>query len=144
MNVKINYLIYEVFKLNMEQKNYFKNGKVYVWKETFTIIKSNKPYLNAFANVIDKNETTVIIEQSKYNEENVIEIEKDWKILTFDMFLPFGLVGFLAKISKVLADEKIPIFVISAYSTDHILVKEKNLKRAEEKLKELGCIVEEK
>lgn len=144
MNVKINYLIYEVFKLNMEQKNYFKNGKVYVWKETFIIIKSNKPYLNAFANVIDKNETTVIIEQSKYNEENVIEIEKDWKILTFDMFLPFGLVGFLAKISKVLADEKIPIFVISAYSTDHILVKEKNLKRAEEKLKELGCIVEEK
>lgn len=83
MNVKINYLIYEVFKLNMEQKNYFKNGKVYVWKETFAIIKSNKPYLNAFANVIDKNETTVIIEQSKYNEENVIEIKKDWKILTF-------------------------------------------------------------
>jgi len=28
--------------------------------------------------------------------------------------------------------------------TDHILVKEKNLKRAEEKLKELGCIIEEK
>jgi len=25
----------------------------------------------------------------------------------------------------------------------HILVKEKNLKRAEEKLKELGCVVEE-
>lgn len=144
MNVKINYLIYEVFKLNMEQKNYFKNGKVYVWKETFTIIKSNKPYLNAFANVIDKNETTVIIEQSKYNEENVIEIEKDWKILTFDMVLPFGLVGFLTKVSKVLADEKIPIFAISAYSTDHVLVKEKDLARAEEKLKELGCAVEEK
>jgi len=31
-----------------------------------------------------------------------------------------------------------------AYSTDHILVKEKNLTRAEKKLKELGCIVEEK
>lgn len=28
--------------------------------------------------------------------------------------------------------------------TDYILVKEKNLKRAVEKLKELGCIVEEK
>jgi len=32
------------------------------------------------------------------------------------MILPFGLVGFLAKVSKVLADEKIPIFAISAYS----------------------------
>jgi len=127
----------------MEQKNYFKNGKVYIWEETFAIIKSKKPFVNAFANIIDKNETTVIIEQSKYDDENVIEIEKDWKILTFDMVLPFELVGFLAKVSKVLADEKIPIFAISAYSTDHILVKEKNLTRAEKKLKELGCVVEE-
>lgn len=60
----------------------------------------------------------MIIEQSKYNDEDIIEIEKDWKILTFDMVLPFGLVGFLAEVSKVLADEKIPIFAISAYSTD--------------------------
>ena len=126
------------------KKNYFKNGKVYVWKETFAIIKAKKVYPNAFANVIDKNETTVIIEQSKFNDEDIIEIEKDWKILTFDMVLPFGLVGFLAKVSKVLVDEKIPIFAISAYSTDHILVKEKNLKRAKEKLKEIGCIVEER
>jgi len=128
----------------MDLENYFKNGKVYVWEEIFAIIKSKKPYPNAFANIIDKNETTVIIEQSKYNDEDVVEIEKGWKILTFDMILPFELVGFLTKISKVLADEKIPIFAISAYSTDHILVKEKDLVRAEEKLKEFGCVVEEK
>jgi len=128
----------------MDFEKYFKNGKVYVWKETFAIIKSKKPFVNAFANIIDKNETTVIIEQSKYDDENVIEIEKDWKIITFDMILPFGLVGFLARVSKVLADEKIPIFAISAYSTDHILVKEIDLTRAGRKLKELGCAVEEK
>jgi len=128
----------------MIKKNYFKNGKVYVWKETFAIIKAKKPFTNAFANIIAKNETTVIIDQSKYDEENVIDIEKDWKILTFDMVIPFGVVGFLAKVSKVLADEKILIFAISAYSTDHILVKEKDLKRTEEKLKELGCTIENK
>ena len=128
----------------MDLINYFKNGKVYIWKETFVIIKARKPSMNAFANIIAKNETTVIIDQSKYDEKNVIEIEKDWKILTFDMVLPFGLVGFLAKVSKVLADEKIPIFAISAYSTDHILVKEKDLIRAKEKLKELGCTIKGK
>jgi len=100
--------------------------------------------MNAFANIIDKNETIAIIEQSKYDDEDVIEIEKDWKVLTFDMVLPFELVGFLAKVSKVFADQKIPLFDISAYSTDHILVKEKDVARAEEKLKELGCIIEEK
>ena len=128
----------------MELQDYFKNGKVYIWKETFAVVKSKKSHPNSFANIIDKNETTVIIDQLKVNDEDVIEIEKDWKILTFDMILPFGLVGFLAKVSKILADEKISIFAISAYSTDHILVKEKDLAKAKEKLENLGCIVEEK
>ncbi len=60
----------------MDSENYFKNGKVYIRKEAFAIIKSKKTYPNAFANIIDKNETMVIIEQSKYNNEDIIEIEK--------------------------------------------------------------------
>ena len=138
------FLTLEIFKFNMELQEYFKNGKVYIWKETFAVAKSKKSYPDAFANIIDKNETTIIIDQSKVNNEDIIEIEKDWKILTFDMVLPFGLVGFLAKVSKVLADEKISIFAISAYSTDHILVKETDLAKAKEKLENLGCVVEEK
>lgn len=128
----------------MELKDCFRNGKVYVWKETFAIIKSKKTYADAFANIIDKNEVTVIIDQSKFNQKDVIEIERDWKIFTFDMILPFGLVGFLAKVSQALADEKISIFAISAYSTDHILVKEKDLEKAKRKLENLGCIIQEK
>ena len=128
----------------MKPEDYFRNGKVYVWKETFAVVKSKKTYLNAFANIIDKNETTVIIDQSKFNEKDAIEIERDWKILTFDMVLPFGLVGFIAKISQALADEKISILAISAYSTDHILVKEKDVTKAIKKLENLGCIVEKK
>ncbi|MBN2421971.1 ACT domain-containing protein [Candidatus Woesearchaeota archaeon] len=128
----------------MNPEAYFKNGKIYIWKETFAVIKSKKIYQNAFANIIDKNETTVIIDQAKYNQDDVIEIEKNWKILTFDMVLPFGLVGFLARVSKELADEKISIFAVSAYSTDHVLVKEKDLARATGKLKKLGFIISEK
>lgn len=127
-----------------EVEKYFKNGKILVFQEIYAVIKAKNPVADAFANIIDKNEITVIVDQSKYDKENVIEIEKDWKVLTFDMVLPFELVGFLAKVSKVLADEKISIFAISAYSTDHILVKKKDLKRAEKKLKELGCIIEKR
>ena len=128
----------------MQAEDYFRNGKVYVWKETFAVVKSKKTYSTAFANIIDKNETTVIVDQSKFNEKDAVEIEKDWKILTFDMVLPFGLVGFMAKVSQALADEKISIFAISTYSTDHILVKEKDLSKAIKKLENLGCIVEKK
>ena len=84
--------------INLE--NYFKNGKIYLWKETFAIIKAKKSNFNAFANIIDKNEITVIIDQLKYVPENVIEMEKDWKILTFDMILPIELVGFLGKLCQ--------------------------------------------
>jgi len=123
----------------MDAEEYLKKGKMKIWKETFVIIKSKRSYPDAFANIIDKNETTVIIEESKYDSKDIIEIEKGWKILTFDMVLPFGLVGFLAKVSRALADENISIFVVSAYSTDHILVKEEDLTKSVEKLEELGC-----
>ena len=123
----------------MKLENYFKNGKIKVWKETFSIVKSKKSLADAFAVVKDKKELTVVIDESKIrNNKDIIKLEEDWKLLTFDVELPFNLVGFLAKVSKALAEEKISIFVISAYSTDHILVKEKNLKVATSKLKSLG------
>lgn len=129
----------------MKLEYYFKNGKIHVWKEKFAIIKSRRVLRNAFAVVCDKNEITVVKEQSKVYEDidDIIAIEKDWRIITFDMNLPFELVGFLAKISTALAEEGISIFVISAYSTDHILVKENNLSKAIRKLEELGFSVED-
>ncbi len=50
-------------------KNYFNGGKIYIWKEVFTVIKAKKTNPDAFANIIDKNEITIIMDQSKYNEE---------------------------------------------------------------------------
>ena len=128
----------------MKAEDYLRNGNAYIWEETFAIIKSKRTCLNAFANIVDKNEITVIIDQSKFNEKDAIEIERDWKILTFDMVLPLGLVGFMAKVSQALANEKISVFSISAFSTDHILVKEEDLARAIGKLEDLGCVIKEK
>jgi len=123
----------------MQLKHYFNDGKIFVWKETFAIVKSKKVLPNSFAAIKDKDEITCVIGQSKIkNNKGIIEANKDWKILTFDMVLPFELVGFLAKISKILAGENISIFVISSFSTDHILVKKKNLKKAINKLKNVG------
>ncbi len=123
----------------MKLEDYFKKGKFYVWKEIFAIVKSRKPLPNCFAIIKDKNEITAIIEQSKIkNKKDIIKIDKGWKIITFDVVLPFGLVGFLAKISKTLASEGIGIFVISSYSTDHILIKEKDSSKAINRLKSIG------
>ena len=109
-----------------------------IWKEKFIIAKSKKVQENAFANIIDKNEITVIIQKENFNKRDIIKIEKDYRLITFEMVLPFNLVGFIAKIANALAEEKIPIFVVSAYSTDHLLVKEKYLKKTIKQLEKLG------
>ena len=126
----------------MEAEDFLRDSRVYVWKETFAVLKAKRPLPDAFAVVRDRNETTVVIDQSRVKDGDAVETERGWKILTFDAVLPFELVGFLARVSRALADEGISIFTISAYSTDHILVKEKDLPRAVKKLESLGCSVE--
>ncbi len=128
----------------MKAEDFLKDGKVYIWKEDFAVIKSKQTCKEAFVNIVDKSETTVIIEESKVKQDYIIEIEKGWKILTFDMVLPFELTGFLSKVALLFADAKIGIFAISSFSTDHVLIKKEDLDKGKKVLKDLGCIIEEK
>lgn len=108
-----------------------------IWENDFAVVKSKKFYKNAFANIKDKKELTVIIEENKIKKQDIIKIEGGWKLITFDTILDFGLVGFISKISSALAKAKISIFVISSYSTDHIMVKKKELNKTLEILNKL-------
>lgn len=129
----------------LKPEDFLNNGEVYVWKEKFAVAKTNRPIKEAFAAIQDKNEITTIIERGKLSKEVVIDVdEDDWRIITFDMILPMDLVGFIAKISGAIAEEGVNILYISSYSTDHLLVQEKDLKKAVAKLKKLGCRIKEK
>lgn len=56
--------------------------------------------------------------------------EDGWRILKIEGPLDFSLVGILAKISTLMAENSISIFAISTYDTDYILIKEENIKKA--------------
>jgi hypothetical protein len=56
--------------------------------------------------------------------------ETGWRCLKVEGPLPFDMTGVLAALSAPLADAAIPIFVISTYDTDYLLVKAKDLDRA--------------
>jgi hypothetical protein len=56
--------------------------------------------------------------------------------------MPFDLIGFLAYITKLLADHNISLFAISAFSTDHILMKEMFLEKAVQVLRDANVKVE--
>ena len=119
----------------------FSNLKILIAIEDFAVVRSKRFYTDAFANIKYKDEITVIIEEYKIKEEDIIEIEKGWKLITFDIVLGFILVGFVAKISKTLAEEGISIFVLSSYFTDHILVKKQDLNKAVDALEKIGVKV---
>lgn len=87
-----------------------------------------------FSIIKDKNEITAIAREG--TDLRSVSEEKFFRLITFNVVLPFGLSGFLSYISNLLSREDIPIFVVSSYSTDHIFVKEEHLDRALGILKE--------
>jgi hypothetical protein len=68
--------------------------------------------------------------------------EKGWRCFKVLGPLDFSLTGILASLAASLAEAGIPIFAISTYDTDYILVKEENLEKAKQALLASGHSVE--
>lgn len=62
--------------------------------------------------------------------QNTTERDDGWRGMRIEDTLDFSLIGILAKISAILADNKIGIFVVSTYNTDYILTKAENFEKA--------------
>ena len=71
-----------------------------------------------------------VVCQTKYVPENIIERDDEWRGFRIQGVLDFSLIGILAKISTILADNEIGIFVVSTFNTDYIFTKENNFQRA--------------
>jgi hypothetical protein len=66
------------------------------------------------------------------------EVERGFRALVVDATLDFTLTGIVAALADPLAAAGIPIFGISTYDTDHILVRETALPAAVKALREAG------
>lgn len=66
--------------------------------------------------------------------------EGGFRMLTFDVELGFDIFGFIALVSKILADASVPVIPLSAFSRDHVLIKQDSLAAA---LRALGPHVAE-
>jgi hypothetical protein len=92
-----------------------------------------------FSIIRDENEVTVIAREGV--ELQFISEEKFFKLITFGVTLPFDLTDFLSHVSALLASKNIPILAISAYSTDHIFVREEDVDSAVEVLEKDGMVM---
>ena len=66
-------------------------------------------------------------------------VERGFRLLTFTTPMSFDVVGFLAAVTRILADAGIPVVAASSFSRDHLLIKQDDLAAA---LKVLGPFVD--
>ena len=59
-----------------------------------------------------------------------VRSERDWRALKVAGPLDFSLVGILAALSGALARAEIPLFSLSTFDTDYLLVRAQDLERA--------------
>ena len=67
--------------------------------------------------------------------------DEGWRGFRIRGELDFGLIGILARLSAVLAEQRIGIFAVSTYNTDYIFVKRENFARALDALAEAGYTI---
>ncbi len=72
---------------------------------------------------------------------NTTDRDDGWRAFRIVGVLDFSLVGILAGISEILAENKIGLFAVSTYNTDYILTKAENFERALEVLKSAGYTI---
>jgi hypothetical protein len=73
-----------------------------------------------------KDELSVVAFQTEFISEDIVR-SNDWRIFKIEGPLDFSLTGIIADIAAIFKEKKIPIFTISTYETDYILVKQKDL-----------------
>ena len=61
---------------------------------------------------------------------DVMDREDGWRALRVSGTLDFSLVGIISRIAGVLSERGIPVFVISTYDTDYLLVRASALDEA--------------
>ena len=113
------------------------NIRVKVHEETFAVAKVDKIPEKFFA-VVNYSGLTAVLPENELDKLERLECERGFRLLTFEAELPFDLVGFMAKVSAALAEKSVSILVFSSYSTDHVLVRDRDLDQALNALREIG------
>ena len=107
--------------------------------EDYSLVNLDSEY--SFIGKTDEEKSLVCITSEV--PKNVIQRDDGWKAFRIQGVLDFSLIGILAKIAAVLADNGISIFAVSTYNTDYVLIKKENYEKGLEVLRASGYEVAE-
>ena len=83
-----------------------------------------------------RDELSIVCPQNIVPEN--VQCENNWRAFKIAGQLDFALIGILASMATPLAQASIPVFAISTFDTDYVLVKAQDLSRAQEALTQAG------
>lgn len=102
------------------------------------IAQTSRPFT---AMLRDKDEVTLVLPRADWGlldvTVDVSEASPDYRLITFDLPLELGLVGYLATMSSTVAEAGVSIFPLSSFSRDHIFVPAEDFQCAWDALREL-------
>ncbi len=104
------------------------------WKKLLENPELSPRMTAPFMILSDKYEVTLMLDDTDYQTCRYAirdaKVEGNFRLLTFDLVLDFTVVGFMAAVSKILAEAEISIMALSAFSRDHLLIKQNDLAKA--------------
>jgi uncharacterized protein len=117
---------------------------LHLLNETFTINKL--PQFAEIPSILSKGEMCFIFRTDDeltiicpdYMAPNNVQQELGWRCLRVEGQMKLEEVGVLASITEPLAEAQVPIFAISTFNTDYVLVMEEHLVNAVQALQKAG------
>jgi len=94
---------------------------------------------NLFGVTRTSDELSIVCEESLVPDG--VRAEQDWAALKLEGPFPFEMTGVLASFLDPLAAAKIPIFAMSTFDTDYVLVKREHLDAALQALAGAGHLL---
>lgn len=92
----------------------------------------------------DAHEVTLLVEEEDWrpmrHAAREARVEGGFRLVTLDVELPWDTVGYLARVTEILAGAGVSVGALSAFSRDHLLIKQDDLAKA---LRALGPHVAE-
>lgn len=103
--------------------------KIKVLEDSYSVLQYEKLPQNlpekCFLAITD--DEVSILCKSDLAPENAINCEGEMRGFRIDEELDFSLLGIIARITAILADNDISVFVVSSFKTDYFFVREENL-----------------
>jgi uncharacterized protein len=82
----------------------------------------------------DEHEVTLLLDETDWrtmrHAAREARIEGGFRLLTLDVKLGWQVVGYLARVTEILAAANVPVGALSAFSRDHLLIKQDDLGKA--------------